>query len=245
MSTATPATGKHISGHVSTPTSRQTHPQPCKHVHTQGQSVHMQTDASLATSAPPQAGKHVPGYTNASASTLHREYFFSICFVSLTMCFPAHSHCPPCPIIDSLESLGNRLMDQRSTDVCQELKTAWRDLKTPQKPPHSPSRSAKLCTGEPEPGEAWKLPHASETRKHSYNVQIGMKMTVKTPGAPQEHRTCRALKTTPKRLKMRPGTSEHVLRTRNKTHLVHPRSKYLSFQVPTPDDGVCQYTCTA
>ena len=38
-------------------------------------------------------------YTNASASALHREYFFSICFVSLTMCFPAHSHCPPCPII--------------------------------------------------------------------------------------------------------------------------------------------------
>ena len=54
---------RHVPGHISTPARRQAHPQPCQQF--------------LATSACPEAGPYV---------RLCGTMFFSICFVSLTIC---------------------------------------------------------------------------------------------------------------------------------------------------------------
>ena len=84
-----PYASKRVPSDTSASALRQTRPWPRQQVRKQAKRVPSHASASTCRQT----------YTNASASALHREYFFSICFVSLTMCFPAHSHCPPCPII--------------------------------------------------------------------------------------------------------------------------------------------------
>ena len=78
---ARPHSGKHVPGHVSKSASRQ--------------------NASLATPARLHASKHAPGHVSTSPSALHYEYFSSVSFLSLTIYFPAHLHCPLCNYIYS------------------------------------------------------------------------------------------------------------------------------------------------
>ena len=84
-----PYASKHVPSNTSTSALRQTHPWPCQQVCKQAKHIPSHTSTSTCRQT----------YTNVSASVLHCEYFFSICFISLIMCFPAHLHCPPCPII--------------------------------------------------------------------------------------------------------------------------------------------------
>ena len=86
-----PCASRRVLGYISMPARRQTCPQTRQRVRTQA-------DTSLAISACVQASKHEPSYANVSLVRQH-PYFSFVSFVSLTIYFPAHSHCPPCAII--------------------------------------------------------------------------------------------------------------------------------------------------